>query len=318
MREVTEFDAWGNHLYIMDSEIARINPIRYRGYYWDAELGLFYLQSRYYCPQLRRFISADAFMDTATGILGTNMYIYCNNDPVNFIDPAGYSPWRAAFAPVGLLFLGAGQLLNQAAETRSHDLSANAFSENSIMGLLRFLGLEMTEENMVIASVLVFTLMEAESLGMQISNFSIDATFDNGVMQGTVSFMAGGSQWSYTFVSGRAGAINAYISGNSWTPPIVLRPEDEQLMALMNALGEQNQASIERGIQAGVILPHEAAFANAGPAFSIDHVNLVSGLRHQFSRDVRNRNAIRDATTPIRFQHGPNAFIVSPMSRLRR
>ena len=86
-----EYDSWGNHLYISDSEIARINPIRYRGYYWDAELELYYLQSRYYCPQLRRFISADVLLDTGVGILGTNMYIYCNNDPVNLWDPDGFS-----------------------------------------------------------------------------------------------------------------------------------------------------------------------------------------------------------------------------------
>jgi|GEM_PF-6408863 len=85
------FDAWGNLLYY-SGHMARVNPITYRGYYWDWELDLFYLQSRYYDPSLRRFISADVFMDTGVGILGTNMYIYCNNDPVNFYDPTGFSP----------------------------------------------------------------------------------------------------------------------------------------------------------------------------------------------------------------------------------
>ncbi|MCL2447069.1 MAG: RHS repeat-associated core domain-containing protein [Oscillospiraceae bacterium] len=83
--------AWGN---ILDygGELARVNPITYRGYYFDWELGLYYLQSRYYCPALRRFISADVFLDTGVGILGTNMYAYCNNDPVNLSDPTGFSP----------------------------------------------------------------------------------------------------------------------------------------------------------------------------------------------------------------------------------
>ena len=87
-----QFDAWGNLLNDVPEGIGRINPITYRGYYWDWELDLFYLQSRYYCPQLRRFISADALLDTGVGILGTNMYIYCNNDPINFWDPTGFSP----------------------------------------------------------------------------------------------------------------------------------------------------------------------------------------------------------------------------------
>ena len=83
------YDAWGNHVYISDSEIARINPIRYRGYYFDNETQLYYLQSRYYDPVLRRFISADVYMDTGQIPLGTNMYAYCLNDPVNLIDPYG-------------------------------------------------------------------------------------------------------------------------------------------------------------------------------------------------------------------------------------
>ena len=83
-------DAWGNHLYVTDSHIARVNPITYRGYYFDWETGLFYLQSRYYCPNLRRFISADVYLDTNQGVLGTNMYAYCLNNPVNRIDPDGF------------------------------------------------------------------------------------------------------------------------------------------------------------------------------------------------------------------------------------
>jgi len=85
------YDAWGN---ILDygGELARVNPITYRGYYKDWATGLYYLQSRYYCPALRRFISADVFMDTGVGILGTNVYVYCNNDPVNLWDPTGYTP----------------------------------------------------------------------------------------------------------------------------------------------------------------------------------------------------------------------------------
>ena len=82
--------AWGNILEY-GGELAHTNPITYRGYYKDWATGLYYLQSRYYCPALRRFISADIYMDTADGILGTNMYAYCHNDPINYYDPHGTS-----------------------------------------------------------------------------------------------------------------------------------------------------------------------------------------------------------------------------------
>ena len=69
--------------------IAKLNPFRYRGYVYDDETGLYYLQSRYYDPVTGRFINADVYCDTNTDIFGTNMFTYCNNDPVNQVDPKG-------------------------------------------------------------------------------------------------------------------------------------------------------------------------------------------------------------------------------------
>jgi RHS repeat-associated protein len=86
------YDAWGKILDIQEfSEytIGRLNPIRYRGYYYDTETGYYYCQSRYYNPQWCRWISADVYFDTQDGILGTNMYAYCQGDPVNRYDPSG-------------------------------------------------------------------------------------------------------------------------------------------------------------------------------------------------------------------------------------
>ena len=70
--------------------LADINPLRYRGYYYDSETGFYYLQSRYYDPEIGRFINADSYASTdATGLLSTNMFAYCENDPVNKSDPTG-------------------------------------------------------------------------------------------------------------------------------------------------------------------------------------------------------------------------------------
>ena len=82
------YDAWGN---ILDSggDLAAVNPLRYRGYYYDNETGFYYLQSRYYDPANRRFINADNYQSTGQGFVGTNMFAYCNNSPVDLYDPSG-------------------------------------------------------------------------------------------------------------------------------------------------------------------------------------------------------------------------------------
>ena len=57
------YDAWGNLLSATGS-MAHVNPLRYRGYYYDSETGFYYLQSRYYDPATRRFINADSYAST--------------------------------------------------------------------------------------------------------------------------------------------------------------------------------------------------------------------------------------------------------------
>ena len=92
------YDAWGNCTVTVVSEsttleknvVRSYNPFRYRGYYYDTETGLYYLQSRYYNPAWGRFLNEDGYISTGTGLLGYNMYAYCNNNPVMGYDPTGY------------------------------------------------------------------------------------------------------------------------------------------------------------------------------------------------------------------------------------
>ena len=86
-----EYDAWGNIL-SSSGKLAEINPLRYRGYYYDSETGFYYLQSRYYDPANRRFISADSYQSTGQGFIGTNMFAYCGNSPTNLSDNSGCMP----------------------------------------------------------------------------------------------------------------------------------------------------------------------------------------------------------------------------------
>ena len=97
-----EYDAWGNILSITNGagveisqstyHIANINPIRYRGYYYDYETGFYYLQSRYYDPVTQRFINADGQLNISLGILGFNQFSYCLNSPSNLVDKNGNKP----------------------------------------------------------------------------------------------------------------------------------------------------------------------------------------------------------------------------------
>ena len=70
--------------------LAEVNPIRYRGYYYDNETGLYYLQSRYYDPMIGRFVNADGYASTGQSILGYDMYVYCGNNPISNLDSDGY------------------------------------------------------------------------------------------------------------------------------------------------------------------------------------------------------------------------------------
>ena len=92
------YDAWGNHKVLNangteitdESFIGNVNPIRYRGYYYDEDSGLYYLQSRYYDPEVGRFINADDidYIEPET-LMGCNLYAYCGNNPVMYVDPTG-------------------------------------------------------------------------------------------------------------------------------------------------------------------------------------------------------------------------------------
>ena len=86
-----EYDAWGKILSSSGSK-AEINPLRYRGYYYDTETGFYYLQSRYYDPVTHRFINADApeYSEIAADSLDdTNLFAYCSNNPVMRVDETG-------------------------------------------------------------------------------------------------------------------------------------------------------------------------------------------------------------------------------------
>ncbi|MBQ2694679.1 MAG: RHS repeat-associated core domain-containing protein [Clostridia bacterium] len=89
------YDSWGQLMSItgtLADTIGVKNPLRYRGYYYDTETKLYYLQSRYYDPETCHFISMDSYFVAGDYINGMNMYAYCLNNPVMYVDPTGCAP----------------------------------------------------------------------------------------------------------------------------------------------------------------------------------------------------------------------------------
>ena len=137
-----KYDAWGNHAalywnkvndkeqysevdvaafdenYAHNKTLAELNPFRYRGYYYDTETGLYYLKTRYYDPEVGRFITIDdlSYLDPDT-INGLNLYAYCGNNPVMRTDSQGANWWTdfwdslagkiVAWVGVAILTIGA-------------------------------------------------------------------------------------------------------------------------------------------------------------------------------------------------------------------
>ncbi len=109
--------------------LAELNPLRYRGYYYDTDdLGFYYLQSRYYDADTCRFISADSYASTGQGFVGFNMFAYCNNEPINLRDSSGKS---ALLTTLGIMAVGG--LLGGIVST-----GASIFTQLSTTGTIDF------------------------------------------------------------------------------------------------------------------------------------------------------------------------------------
>lgn len=104
------YDGYGNILSIQDSNgndisaysnnIANINPFRYRSYYYDKETNLYYLNNRYYSPSFCRFINADSILNSDESINGSNLFIYCINNPINYTDYSGNNIFSKAASKI--------------------------------------------------------------------------------------------------------------------------------------------------------------------------------------------------------------------------
>lgn len=112
IRTIYTYDSWGKLLSVTDgngnalgeNSVGVLNSIRYRGYVYDSETGLYYLQSRYYDPEVGRFLNADAvdFIGYSGGVLSYNIFAYCENNAIMYADRLGMLALAAVATAIGV------------------------------------------------------------------------------------------------------------------------------------------------------------------------------------------------------------------------
>ena len=102
------YDPWGVPTVTGNADLAVLNPCSYRGYDYDEETGYYYLQSRYYDPEIGRFISTDeaTYLNASGTILGCSLFAYCENNPVNYMDSTGNWLIQAVCGVAGAAIFG--------------------------------------------------------------------------------------------------------------------------------------------------------------------------------------------------------------------
>ena len=121
------YNAWGK-LLSSSGAMASINPIRYRGYYFDGDTGLYYVSSRYYAPEIARFINADDIdlLGANSDFASLSLFVYCGNNPVSRVDASG-EVWFTAMVVggvVGAAISAVSSMMFQASQTGAINLKS--------------------------------------------------------------------------------------------------------------------------------------------------------------------------------------------------
>ena len=128
-----EYDPYGKVISSIGA-IAEVNPIRYRGYYYDKETELYYLQNRYFDPAVGRFINADSYASTGQSMIGHNMYAYCNNNPFCNVDASGTFFFTALGAVTGFISGALSAMATEEDSAKWFDIATRGAAGGAIAG----------------------------------------------------------------------------------------------------------------------------------------------------------------------------------------
>ena len=175
-----------------------LTPFRYRGYYYDTETELYYLQTRYYDPETGRFLSADdiSYLDPET-INGLNLYAYCGNNPVMCVDENGTSFWNSVLKVVGATAILAA--LAVIAVATAGTAAGAIFAGAAIGGALGFVGGGVSG-----------------AIGAALSGTNIFEGFANGALSGTITGAISGAVAASPIGHFGQGFFNAVLSAGEY------------------------------------------------------------------------------------------------------
>ena len=221
------YDAWGNITAINDNyytDLATLNPLRYRGYFYDDETGFYYLQSRYYDPEVGRFINSDGYASTGQGILGYNQFAYCLNNPVRFLDDSGSRCVEDGPNSRWVMVTNSGRVVSSEPRTESKGLSPNQFYNKD--GSYSLYDNQRSDPDSVFHEQIFAAKVSSPSISVK------DGTATLG--SANAYFMTGGWEFEHVDMSlldiGNAklslgvenGTLNVAAMASAWTPSVTV------------------------------------------------------------------------------------------------
>ena len=181
-------------------EISAKDHLRYKGYIYDEETRLYYLKTRYYDPEIGRFISPDSIdYQSPESINGLNLYAYCGNDPINMVDPNGHMPFICALLILGTI----GMIANVGSQLLTDLACGNEFKwENYLVaagaGFLGGLCYALPYGGSIISAVVTSGLTTAGQMAVSGENYDF---FDYLIMAGGSALLNGLTAWGFGKIS---------------------------------------------------------------------------------------------------------------------